>query len=42
MSNNEGINERAGARLQVAILVPCYNEEQAIAKAVAHFRLALP
>ncbi|HEX4407736.1 MAG TPA: glycosyltransferase family 2 protein [Xanthobacteraceae bacterium] len=28
--------------LDVAILVPCYNEEQAIAKVVADFRAALP
>jgi glycosyltransferase involved in cell wall biosynthesis len=29
-------------RLDVAILVPCYNEERAIAKVVADFRAALP
>jgi glycosyltransferase involved in cell wall biosynthesis len=30
------------ARYQVAVLVPCYNEERAIAKVVADFRAALP
>jgi glycosyltransferase involved in cell wall biosynthesis len=29
-------------RIDVAILVPCYNEERAIAKVVADFRAALP
>ena len=29
-------------RYQVAVLVPCYNEERAIAKVVADFRAALP
>src|SRR5580692_2098197 len=29
-------------RIDVAILVPCYNEELAIAKVVADFRAALP
>jgi len=43
MSSNElpapGITETA---FQVAVLVPCYNEERAIAKVVADFRAALP
>ncbi len=30
------------SRYEVAVLVPCYNEERAIAKVVADFRLALP
>jgi glycosyltransferase involved in cell wall biosynthesis len=30
------------ARYDVAVLVPCYNEERAIAKVVADFRAALP
>jgi glycosyltransferase involved in cell wall biosynthesis len=29
-------------RYQVAVLVPCYNEERAVAKVVADFRTALP
>jgi len=29
-------------RCQVAVLVPCYNEERAVAKVVADFRTALP
>jgi glycosyltransferase involved in cell wall biosynthesis len=31
-----------GTRLEVAVLLPCYNEEQAIAKVVGDFRAALP
>jgi len=43
MSSNERLADRvAGIRLEVAILVPCYNEERAIAKVVADFRAALP
>jgi glycosyltransferase involved in cell wall biosynthesis len=30
------------SRYEVAVLVPCYNEERAIAKVVADFRVALP
>src|SRR5258708_4175407 len=30
------------ARVRIAILVPCYNEETAIAKVVADFRVSLP
>jgi glycosyltransferase involved in cell wall biosynthesis len=30
------------SRLEVAVLVPCYNEERAIAKVVGDFRTALP
>jgi glycosyltransferase involved in cell wall biosynthesis len=36
----EGLLTRAGQR--VAVLVPCFNEEAAIAKVVADFRAALP
>ena len=32
----------AASRYDVAVLVPCYNEERAIAKVVADFRAALP
>jgi glycosyltransferase involved in cell wall biosynthesis len=43
MSRNEGALEGAiKSRYQVAVLVPCYNEEKAIAKVVADFRAALP
>ena len=31
-----------GTRLEVAVLLPCYNEEHAIAKVVGDFRAALP
>ena len=31
-----------GTRYQVAVLVPCYNEEHGIAKVVADFRAAMP
>jgi glycosyltransferase involved in cell wall biosynthesis len=34
--------EPVPAELQIAILVPCYNEEQAIATVIADFRTALP
>src|SRR5271170_7533894 len=30
------------SRFEVAVLVPCFNEERAIAKVVADFRAALP
>jgi glycosyltransferase involved in cell wall biosynthesis len=43
MSSNDLAGERiAQSRLDVAVLVPCYNEERAIAKVVADFRAALP
>jgi len=43
MSSNEGLaGSMTGTRYEVAILVPCYNEERAIAKVVADFRSALP
>jgi len=43
MSSNDLAAERiAQSRLDVAVLVPCYNEERAIAKVVADFRAALP
>jgi glycosyltransferase involved in cell wall biosynthesis len=43
MSSNDRAAERiARSRLDVAVLVPCYNEERAIGKVVADFRAALP
>jgi glycosyltransferase involved in cell wall biosynthesis len=43
MSSNQGLTEAtAASQYQVAVLVPCYNEERAIAKVVADFRAALP
>lgn len=43
MSNREGLTENmAQSREQVAVLVPCYSDERAIAKVVADFRAALP
>jgi glycosyltransferase involved in cell wall biosynthesis len=40
MSSNGG--DPTAGRYEVAVLVPCYNEEHAIAKVVADFRMALP
>jgi glycosyltransferase involved in cell wall biosynthesis len=43
MSSNARLAGTAvGTRLEVAVLVPCYNEQQAIAKVVGDFRAALP
>jgi glycosyltransferase involved in cell wall biosynthesis len=43
MSGGEGVAENViGARRQVAVLVPCYNEGHAVGKVVADFRTALP
>ena len=43
MSSNELAGDSLTAsRYDVAVLVPCYNEERAIAKVVADFRAALP
>jgi len=43
MSSNEHLAAATtGTRIEVAILVPCYNEECAIAKVVSDFRTALP
>src|SRR5579863_2773021 len=48
MSTNEltaehmGTSRNDASGLDVAVLVPCYNEERAIAKVVADFRAALP
>ena len=51
MPSNDLAAERIGAshpdiaqldQLEVAVLVPCYNEQHAIAKVVADFRAALP
>ena len=45
MSSDRGSAETAAAtatQYQVAVLVPCYNEERAIGKVVADFRAALP
>jgi glycosyltransferase involved in cell wall biosynthesis len=38
----ETTHERVATVPRVAVLVPCYNEERAIAKVVADFRAALP
>ena len=40
-ASNTVMAESAG-RSRIAVLVPCYNEEAAIAKVVADFRAALP
>ncbi len=43
MSSNQSLAESTEAsRYEVAVLVPCYNEERAIAKVVGDFRVALP
>ncbi len=43
MSSNEPhAGSMIGTRYRAAVLVPCYNEERAIAKVVADFRAALP
>src|ERR1700728_574095 len=43
MSSNERLpGNPVQIRLDVAILVPCFNEEQAVTKVVADFRAALP
>src|SRR5580704_16109556 len=43
MSTNQLAAERTTiSQYDVAVLVPCYNEERAIAKVVADFRAALP
>jgi glycosyltransferase involved in cell wall biosynthesis len=43
MSSNQNLAETLPTgRYEVAVLVPCYNEEHAIAKVVADFRAALP
>ena len=43
MSSSEpAVEARAADRYDVAVLVPCYNEERAIAKVVGDFRAALP
>ena len=43
MSSGERVTENViDADHQVAVLVPCYNEERAVAKVVADFRAALP
>ena len=43
MSSNEpNAGSMAATRDRVAVLVPCYNEEHAIAKVVADFRASLP
>jgi hypothetical protein len=42
MSSGERVAENViGAGHQVAVLVPCYNEEHAVAKVAADFRAAL-
>jgi len=43
MSSNQSLAQTAAAsRFEVAVLVPCYNEERAIAQVVGDFRTALP
>lgn len=43
MSSNQRLAETVPLdRYEIAVLVPCYNEEQAIATVVADFRAALP
>ena len=43
MPENESSSEpMSESRYEVAVLVPCYNEERAIAQVVADFRSALP
>jgi glycosyltransferase involved in cell wall biosynthesis len=43
MSSDERlVGSVTGTRHQVAVLVPCYNEEKAIAKVIADFRAAMP
>ena len=43
MSSNQNIADTLPTgRYEIAVLVPCYNEEHAIAKVVADFRAALP
>jgi glycosyltransferase involved in cell wall biosynthesis len=43
MSSNQNLAETLPTgRYEIAVLVPCYNEEHAIAKVVADFRAALP
>ena len=38
----ETVSQALSARPRIAVLVPCYNEEQTIARVVADFRAALP
>jgi len=42
MANDQPADGVDPGRYDVAVLVPCYNEERAIAKVVADFRAALP
>ena len=41
-TDGPGADRTGAGRFDVAVLVPCYNEERAIAKVVADFRAALP
>jgi cellulose synthase/poly-beta-1,6-N-acetylglucosamine synthase-like glycosyltransferase len=41
-SGERGAGNVIEAGYQVAVLVPCYNEEHAVAKVVADFHAALP
>ena len=41
-SEQSSVLSMTGGRLDVAILVPCYNEDRAIAKVVADFSAAVP
>ena len=40
--NIYGFGSRAGHTKRVAVLVPCFNEQDAVAPVVADFRKALP
>jgi glycosyltransferase involved in cell wall biosynthesis len=42
MDGGSGTGQRQGTRLRIAVLLPCYNEEAAIAQTIAGFRAALP
>jgi glycosyltransferase involved in cell wall biosynthesis len=42
LKSQPSLEAATGSRFEVAVLVPCYNEEHAIAKVVADFRAALP
>ena len=42
LADRTGINRHDVSRWDVAVLVPCYNEEHAIAEVVTDFHAALP
>ena len=41
-SSHEKLSRRVFSRPDIAVLIPCYNEESAVAKVVAGFRASLP